>query len=281
MYIIADSGSTKTEWSIINTSGCRQIVTSGINPIYLSNQDITSLLKREIPFHDSVDNIYFYGAGCAFEARNSEISSVLKHHFHATNVYVHNDLLGAARALCGKKEGIACILGTGSNSCYYDGNSIVSNVHPLGYILGDEASGAALGKQLIADILKGILSKKVCDLFYQEHNLSYSDIIENIYRKPLANRFLASFAPFLGKYMKFPELDTIISNEMDKFIERNIMQYPEVNLLPISFTGSIAWHFQSPLKRAIDRHNLHIGTITSKPMDGLIEFHKINSQLKL
>ena len=198
MILIADSGSTKTDWCIGSSF---TIQTKGINPFHQSEEVIQQILTNELlpqmPEEVLIDAIYFYGAGCTPE-KSPIIQRTLSHCFPQCTIEVNSDLLGAARALCGKSPGIACILGTGSNSCFYDGQQITSNVSPLGYILGDEGSGAVLGKRLVGDCLKKQLPEHICHSFLDTFGLTPAQIIEKVYRQPQANRFLASLTPFLS-----------------------------------------------------------------------------------
>jgi len=274
MILIADSGSTKTTWSLCKDGKqIKTCTTSGINPFYLEKQEIFRILQGESLFLESgIETIFFYGAGC-IPPRVSVVSEALKEYFGIENVNVNTDLLGAARSLCGNQPGIACILGTGSNSCFYDGEKIISNISPLGFILGDEGSGAALGKKLLADILKNQFPEEIKNDFFAQYPQSPAEILENVYRKPFPNRYLAQFAVFLAKHIENPAISKIIDSSFDEFIERNIMQYPECKTNKISFTGSVAYYFRDNLERALERQGLNLGTITQSPMEGLILKH--------
>ncbi|WP_251621823.1 BadF/BadG/BcrA/BcrD ATPase family protein [Odoribacter lunatus] len=274
MYLIADSGSTKTQWCLIEGEKRREIRTSGINPVYQSEIEIGEMLKREFGAEErGIEAIYFYGAGCAFPEKNEQVKKALDDFFKSARIEIASDLLAAARALFQRQKGIACILGTGSNSCYYDGENIVRNIPPLGFILGDEGSGAVMGKRLVADILKGILSKELADLFFQTYPYSYAELIERIYRQPFPNRFLAAFTLFLKQHIASPEINKLVSDSLEEFIIRNLVQYKEVDNLPVSFIGSIAFHFQEQLFPLLDKYGFRAGKIVPTPMDGLIAFH--------
>ena len=229
MILIADSGSTKTDWIVYtgNNGNSRVVSTQGINPFHQSDIEIELILKNEVlPLLASILDmlkaanlikyVAFYGAGCT-ESVLSKMQGCLSGIFAEANIEVAGDLLGAARALCGSKPGIACILGTGSNSCFYDGEKIVENVPPLGYILGDEGSGAALGKLFINGIFKGDLPTHIRELYLNEENITYAEIIEKVYRKPLANRFLASTSKFVYKHLDLPELASLVQHNFDSF----------------------------------------------------------------
>ena len=183
------------------------------------------------------------------------------------------DLLAAARALCGKEKGIACILGTGSNSCYYDGEKIVDNVSPLGYILGDEGSGAVLGKLLVGDVLKNQLPKELCDKFLKEYDLDRMKIIEAVYKKPAANRFLASLSPFLNKNIEEPSIHRLVLNAFKAFFVRNIENYENYKSMPVSFVGSVAYYYRDVLAEAAKALDITIGVVIKSPMEGLLKYH--------
>lgn len=274
MYLIADSGSTKTQWCKVENGVHEVIRTSGINPVYQSAQEILQMLEQEFPAGKAkAEAVYFYGAGCAFPEKNEQVRRALADFFSAPQVEIASDLLAAARSLFLRSAGIACILGTGSNSCCYDGNNIIRNIFPLGFILGDEGSGAVMGKRLLADILKGILPEKLRECFFKEHPFTYPEIIDRVYRQPLPNRFLASFTPFLKKHIASPEIEHIVSAAFEEFICRNLLQYPEARYLPVSFTGSIAYHFQEQLTPLLEKYGLSSGQICQTPLEGLITFH--------
>lgn len=276
MILLADSGSTKTEWSLIegNTQG-RSVFTSGINPYFLNSDEIFSLLAGELGQMRDLGPgmIWFYGTGCNSEHKNNVVRDALERYFKPGSVIVGSDLLGAARSLCQRKPGIACIIGTGSNSCYYDGSKIVSNVAPLGYILGDEGGSAVLGRKLLAGVLKNQVSAEVMEKFYSSYAITRAEILENVYMKPFPNRFLGKFSKFISQNIGYPELRHIVDSSFDEFIERNINQYPEARLYPVNFTGSIAHHFRTCLVDRLSRHNLTTGKIVLSPMNDLVLYH--------
>ncbi|MCU4175034.1 ATPase [Carboxylicivirga sp. N1Y90] len=276
MKLIADSGSTKTDWILINDSN--QVIyktsTKGINPFYQTSSEILKSLESQFDNAFSRPNeIHFYGAGCANKEKNAIVESALKEFFQINNITVESDLLGSARALCQNKQGIACILGTGSNSCFYNGKDITENISPLGYILGDEGSGAVLGKLFIADLLKNQLPSKIVDAFYQYYNINPSEIVNAIYKEPFPNRYLAQFSKFILENINSPELETLVLNNFRNFIRRNILQYSKCKQLPIHFIGSIAFYFKNQLLTVLDEFKLTTGTIIQSPMQGLIKFH--------
>ena len=274
MILIADSGSTKTDWCLADPHSTTVFRTQGLNPFFLSSDEIAEIVSKDLlPQLPQVEvtEVYFYGAGCTPE-KAPIIVDALTRHFHC-EVHAHSDMLGAARALCGNQPGIACILGTGANSCLYDGRDICANVSPLGYILGDEGSGAVIGKIFVGDLLKNQLSEGLKEKFLSEYDLDLATIIDRVYRQPLPNRFLASFAPFIRKHLDVPEVRALVLNAFDSFIRRNVLQYEGASELPIHFVGSIARHFEEVLAEAVRSSRLTMGRILTAPVEGLREYH--------
>ena len=276
MILIADSGSTKTEWNLIKDGIPQEsLFTSGINPYFLSSEEIYQLLKHELYSYSAyhLRIVYFYGTGCNSESKNNTIREALKRFFCVEEIMIGTDLLGAARSLCQTNEGIACIMGTGSNSCYYNGSVIVNNVSPLGYILGDEGGGAVMGRKLISAVLKKQVPQNVIELFFGTYKISPSEILESVYMRPFPNRFLGQYARFISQNIHIAELQEIVTTSFEEFIIRNILQYPESAVLPVHFTGSIAVHFKDYLEEALKKHNLRSGIFTASPMANLIQYH--------
>ena len=277
MLLIADSGSTKTDWCLCNQGAIVQnIQTQGINPYHQTEEAIEEVLRKELlpqfEAQSSQPRVIFYGSGCANETACNRIKEALFKVLGSEDVTVHSDLLGAARALCGHEEGIACVLGTGSNSCLYNGKEITANTPPLGYILGDEGSSAVLGRRLVGDCLKNQLPEAIRDEFLAEYQLTQEIILEQVYRQPLANRFLASLTPFLSKHREVPEVHKLLVESFTDFFVRNVKQYRRP-WLPIHFVGSIANAFPAELKEAAESLGMELGTILQSPMEGLIKYH--------
>ena len=278
MILIADSGSTKTDWALQSADGFAQFHTQGINPFHQERTAIAGILSRELLPQidvDAVDSVCFYGSGVRPELE-SVMTSLLQEVFpQAKQVEAHSDLLGAARSLCGHNNGIASILGTGANSCLYDGKSIVQNTPALGYILGDEGSGGVLGKHFLHELYKGVLSKEIRSEFEREYGLTMADVIQRVYREPMPNRFLASLAPFIHRHLSDDAVKQIVINNFRDFFRYNIRPYghPE---MPVSFVGSIAWHFRAQLAEAAKLEGFAVGTILRSPIEGLIEYHQNN-----
>jgi N-acetylglucosamine kinase-like BadF-type ATPase len=278
MVLIADSGSTKTDWALVGFSEVTVIQTQGINPVHQSREVILRIFRDELlpQLSDGeVRNVRFYGSGVRPDLE-SVVESVIRDVFpSASDVETHSDMLGAARALCGRNEGIACILGTGANSCLYNGNSIVGNTPAMGYILGDEGSGAWIGKRFLHDLYKGILPKGMLSEFEGETGFTLSDIINKVYREPLANRFLASLTRFVHCHKLEDTVKRLLVEGFRDFLNFNISPYQRRDL-PVSFVGSIAYYFDAELREAADETGFTIGVIEKSPLNGMIKFEKDN-----
>lgn len=327
--LIADSGSTKTDWALAMPEENRQTPngiaqtpdsspmlfhTSGINPVQMTEVQMTEAveeLSALLPKNIRVSTVYFYGAGCIKGPRQQKVKEALrkvllphliynkeksvrteqhliynkeksdrtgqhliynKENTDKSVISVESDMVGAARALCQREEGIACILGTGSNSCLWDGERIVSNTPPLGYVLGDEGSGAYIGRMLVANILKGLASRRIRDLFYDETGLTQDTVIEHVYRMPLANRWLAQQMEFVKRHKDEAEMKELVARAFDAFLERNVTQYHRPDL-PLNFTGSVAETYQDILRQCIERRRWKMGVVVRRPIDGLIRYH--------
>jgi glucosamine kinase len=277
MKLIADSGSTTTSWHLFADSSNVQTdcKTSGINPFFQQSSQIVKTLEEEfqLPLHE-ITSVWFYGAGAANEAKKQELYTALHAYFNVDTIIIESDLLAAAHSLCGTQPGIAAIMGTGSNSCYYDGARIAQHVSPLGYILGDEGSGAVLGKKLLSDVLKNQLPEHIINQFYESYQLTPADIIESVYRKPYPNRYMAGFTKFLSANIHQEAIFNIVFSSFTEFFTRNIKQYKMAESFPVHFTGSIAWYFKDILQQAAATSGFKIGLVTRNPMEGLIEYHR-------
>lgn len=276
MILIADSGSTKTDWCVSdNGKALYRVYTQGINPFSQSEGEIVKVieneLKPQLPYVE-IDKIHFYGSGCRPEISHVIVNAINTSLPGINNVYVESDLLAVARALCGRNEGIACILGTGSNSCLFDGENIVKNTPALGYILGDEGSGAVLGKVFFNAMFKGRLPEAICREYLDEANLEMADVIRKVYREPLANRFLASTARFIGKHQDEPLLYQLVVDNFRSFLRNNILPYKRSDL-PVNAIGSIAYYFKEQFFAAAEAEGLAAGSVVQSPMDGLLSYH--------
>jgi len=276
MILLADGGSTKTDWCVAaQGKQLQRITTQGINPFFISDdaigEEIRSSLLPKLQT-SSFTALYFYGAGCLPE-KIPMMQSALGKYLEVKTIEVYSDLLGAARGLSGRNPGIICILGTGSNSCFYDGEKIVSNVSPLGFILGDEGSGAVLGKLLVGDLLKNQLPAGLKEKFLSEFDLTLPAIIERVYRRPFPNRFLASLSPFLLRNIEEPALRLLVFNSFRSFLTRNVMQY-DYEHYPVHFVGSVAYYYREILEEAVLASGMQLGDIMQNPMEGLVKYHQ-------
>jgi N-acetylglucosamine kinase-like BadF-type ATPase len=277
--LIADSGSTKTEWCLLKNNKPVLFTTEGMSPYFINTTQIEEIITKEVfPFikKKKVDEIYFYGTGCKNPANKKMFKNIFHQLFPDAAVVVDNDLSGAAKALCGDEKGIACILGTGSNSCYYNGKKIVKNSPGLGFILGDEGSGAYLGKKVIQHYLYNIFDEDLRARFDAKFVTTDTEIIESVYKKPLPNRYLASFATFLAENRGHYMIENIIEDGINDFFYMHIISYRESSNLPIHFTGGIAYGFKEVVKQLCLNYDLQPGTFLRSPMEGLIKYHREN-----
>ena len=289
MTLIADSGSTKTAWCLTEDPQ-HVIYTQGINPFQQNEEEIGSILQHELLPHlhtylsknRDIDAIHFYGAGCTPE-KSPIVTQALRQVISTTaRISVESDMLGAARGLCGRYPGIVAILGTGSNSCYYDGRTLHPGIPALGYILGDEGSGAYIGKRLVGDILKQQLPEDICKVFFDETHETQANIIQHVYRTPLPNRYLASLSPFCARHREHPAIHAFLLDCFEQFFRRNIIPltsqltiqdvHPSV-LSTVHFIGSIAHYYRPELMEAATRCGFCVGTIIQSPLDGMVTFH--------
>ena len=290
--LIADSGSTKTDWCLLESGGdCHRFSTQGINPCHQSEEEIAAILEQEVTPHlrqlqtARPQTLWFYGSG-ATPAAQQRVEQPLRRLLGTeADITVESDLVGAARALCQHSRGIACILGTGANSCLYDGLRIVANTPALGYILGDEGSGAVLGIRFLNALFKGQLPDELRQEFVTEMGLSLDAIIQRVYRQPLANRFLASLSPFIHRHIDLQQVEAMVIDHFRQFIRKNIQPYydnPRLKeALPASpelhVTGSVGFHYQRQLAAAAALEGMRLGRVMGSPMEGLIGYHSSQS----
>lgn len=283
--LIVDSGSTKTSWCFAflpdtkSADGARTVTTEGLNPAVMSAEEVEEKISKALNHclqslsisAADVENVFFYGAGC-IAGRAGVVSESISSILVDAKIYVADDLLGAARALCGHKAGIACILGTGSNSCLYDGENIVAHTPALGYVLGDEGSGAVLGRKFLNAVLKQTLPENIRKRFLQESGLDMAEVINRVYRSPAPNRFLASMSKYIHGYLDEKEVRDIVIDNFEDFIRNNILAYGD-KFRTINVVGSIAYHYKEQLTEAASRNGFQIGKIIKSPIEGLIEYH--------
>lgn len=270
--LIADGGSTKIDWTIVSGISQKTFRSPGINPVLWDIGKIEQMLQEGLPHEilSDVESVYFYGAGCLGRSAEKMQEALMRVVAHDAEIEVESDLLGAARALFGNERGIACILGTGSNSALYDGKEIISNIHPLGYILGDEGSGASIGKHFLNALYKGRLPESLRKDFETETGLTYDDVIDHVYRQPMANKFLASLVIFVSKRRK--ECAELLNEEFENFIEKDILPYNHCEL-PVGIVGGVGYEFYEELKEIFLRHRLKLNKVVAKPMENLVDYH--------
>ena len=276
MILIADSGSTKTDWAVVDNG--RQVVamsTQGINPFHQDAENIATVIEEELlPKMGNIEpeGIFFYGSGCR-EDKVEMMCGILGKAFpQCARIEAQGDLLAAARAVCGEREGIACIMGTGANSCLYDGNRVVENTPPLGYILGDEGRGAVLGKLFVNALFKGQLPSELKDEWLEETGLSLNIIINKVYREPLANRFLASTSRFIHQHLSVEPLERMVVYNFREHFRRNVNQYGRKDLT-VGAIGSVAYYYREQLQKAATVEGYTLGKVMRSPMDGLVRYH--------
>ncbi len=273
--VVADSGSTKTHWVIIKDDLTEaEYYGNGINPYVHSSDEIYSTIERfKMDSKEDVESVFFYGAGCS----SQDVIKKVKTEFEKNsfiNVQVSHDLLAASRALFGERPGIACILGTGSNSALYDGNNIIDNLPALGYIAGDEGGGVDLGKRLLSGIFKRRAPQTLIDKFQSAYDLTPSKVLNAIHFGESPNRFLASFSPFIKDNLATDYMYDLVRSSFQSFMDCNVIPYQNRSDLEIGFVGSISFHFQEILREVIKENNLNAGRVLQRPMSGLIQYHK-------
>lgn len=274
--LIADSGATKAEWCLLHNGKKKTILTQGISPYFLDTQQIINLLLKELKpklKNVELDEVFYYGTGCANLENAKSVKKAIGTVFPDIKIEVTHDLMGAARALCGRNKGVACILGTGSNSCFYDGKKIVKNSPGLGYVIGDEGSGAYLGKKVIQYYLYGTFDDELMGIFDLTYTTNKVEILENVYKRPMPNRYLAGFAKFLAENRGHYMIENIIEDGLNDFFFNHLCKYKETWTLPIHFAGSVAFGFKDVLQQLCNSYEFELGRVMKNPMEGLIEYH--------
>jgi N-acetylglucosamine kinase-like BadF-type ATPase len=277
MKLIADSGSTKTSWKLISPSGkSKDIKTQGINPFFRTEDDIYQELEKYLLPETGTDipQIFFYGAGIVNAEKGDIIRRALKRIYPQATIETHSDVLGAARALFGHQQGIACILGTGSNACLFNGETITQGISPLGFILGDEGSGAVMGRKLLGDYFKEVMPAPLRDEFTKQYHLTREEALNRVYRSEKPNQFLAQFVPFLSEHKNSPYCQGLVQQSFMEFFERNVSKLPHYSSYPIGFIGSVAWHFSPILNNTASYFGFKQTTIIKDPIDGLEKYYR-------
>ena len=275
--LIADSGSTKTQWCLLSGDKKKMISTQGISPYFLKEDSLGKILSDELlpkTGKTEIEEIYYYGTGCSNPGNIALVKRGLKKIYKTATVHVNHDLLGAAKALCGNEKGIACILGTGSNSCFYNGKKVVKNSPGLGFILGDEGSGTYLGKKVLQYYLYNTFDAELMDKFKMKYPETTSEILDRVYKSDLPNRYLAGFVPFLIENRGHFMIENILEDSINDFFFNHIYKYRESWSLPINFVGSVAFGFKDVLAEMCREYELKLGIVLKSPMDGLIKYHK-------
>jgi glucosamine kinase len=277
MILIADSGSTKTDWCLTNGKKKTFISTQGMSPYFVTGAGMEKILQSELKpsiGKVKIDEVHYYGTGCNSIDNKTMVKKALQRTFPGAKVTVDHDLMGAAKALCGDKGGVACILGTGSNSCYYNGKKIIKNSPGIGYILGDEGSGAYLGKKVLQHYMYDTFDDDMRSRFDAKFVTTNAEILDAVYKMPLPNRYLASFAIFLSENRGHYMIENIIEDGLNDFIFTHIFKYKESWSLPINFVGGIAYQFKDVLQDLCTSYQLELGKVIKDPLEGLVEYHR-------
>jgi len=284
MIIIADGGSTKTNWCLLNESGRKiHFNTEGYNPYFATTAYITNSLRKNLPAHlelDKVKEVNYYGAGCSTEANVNIVQQAMQTVFPQAKIYIGHDLLAACRALLGVTEGFAAILGTGTNTCLYDGQSVSLNIDSLGYFLGDEGSGAYIGKRILRDYMRGYMPSKLQSIFNDTYKLSHGEIFDNLYNKPLPNRFCASFSKFIYDHTDSPEYTRqVVEDSFTEFFNSLVVHYPSYKQYSLNCVGSVGYSFRDILSEVANKFEMGVGKIIRSPIDDLVHYHLVLSPL--
>ena len=274
--LIADSGATKAEWCLVNNGKKQTLFTQGISPYFLSTDQIAELLSKELApkiKNVTVEHIFYYGTGCANIENAKSIEKALKKVFPKAKASVNTDLMAAARAVCGRSKGVVANLGTGSFCCFYNGTKMVNQRPGIGYALGDEGSGAYLGRRVIQYYLYETFDEDLRARFDAKYVTTRVEILENVYKKPLPNRYLASFTMFLAENRGHYMIENIIEDCLNDFFFQHLCKYAEVWKYPVNFVGSVAFGFKDVIKQLCDSYEFELGTVLKNPMEGLVEYH--------
>lgn len=276
MILIADSGSTKCAWKLISDNGTMSdVVTKGINPFFRTTDSIFEELSKDlVPFtHQSVEDIFFYGSGIVSETAGNIIKVALAGLYPDARIQLYSDVLAASRSLFGTTKGIACILGTGSNACLYDGEKVIGGISPLGFILGDEGSGAVLGRKLIGDYFKEVMPPGLRSRFEMKYHLTKEESLQRVYKTERPNHFLASFTPFLSQELEEDYARNLVRSSFSEFFDRNVTRISSFETYPIGFVGSVAWYFREILEEVCLNYQMKCIAVRQDPMEGLVRYH--------
>jgi len=274
--LIADSGATKAEWCLVNNRKKKTIFTHGISPYFLNSQQIAELLKKELYpklKQYKIDEVHYYGTGCVDPRNARSVKKAIEQVFADAEGGVTHDMMAAARSLNGKNKGLTCNLGTGSFCCYYDGKKIAKQSPGIGYVLGDEGSGAYLGKKVIQYFLYETFDEELRSRFNAKYSTTRAEVLENVYKKPMANRYLATFTLFLAENRGHYMIENIIEDGLNDFFFYHLCKYRESWLMPINFVGSIAFGFKDVLQHLCNTYEFELGRVIKNPMEGLVAYH--------
>jgi N-acetylglucosamine kinase-like BadF-type ATPase len=283
MKLIAESGGTKTSWCGISGLMETEIIsTIGLNPNFVTLESFKEVLSSKVlavikKTEDEIEDVWFYGAGCSGKVMENRIKDAFRSVLPSSRVFVYSDLVGAARGLLGKRKGFVCMIGTGSNSGYYDGVTITRNIPPLGFILGDEGSGASLGSKLLADFLRGIMPGGLAEEFRKSYGAEKDDIVSNVYRGVFPSKYISGFVQFLKDRISDEYCNNLVRSSFEEFVKRNLMLYNQTGETEIAVTGSVAWYFREILEEVFKEYGFIISTLTRGPIEGLIHYHKTNN----
>ena len=278
MKLIIDAGSTKMEWVLINGKEVMaRFTTEGFNPNYSDSDRLTEMLTHQLPVvvPTEMQTIYYYGTGCGAEKNRVIVADTFRQHFVGAEIHVTHDLMAAAHAVLGNEKGIACILGTGANSCVYDGGQIVEKAVSLGYMVGDEGSGCYIGRQIVKSYFYGFMPENLRERFNEKYQLKVDDFVNQLYHNGQPNRYLASFAPFASENLDDPFISNLVRQCFDEYIKAFICRYDGYQSMKVSFVGSVAFHFMDILKSCLEAHGITMGEVLQNPMDGLVKYHTL------
>ena len=282
MILIADGGSTKTHWCLVdNQLNLEYFYSEGYNPYFVDGEYVQGSLSKALPSHiecELIEQVYFYGAGIHDKAKSSILENAFRTIFVSAKIFVDHDLLAACRALLGFNQGFVSILGTGTNTCLYDGTKISYHIDSAAYVLGDEGSGCYIGKKFLVDYIRGTLPPAIVKSFEDTYRLSKEDILDKIYSQPLANRFCASFSEFVYKNLEEEHMYKLVSKSFDKFFTNLVCLYPDYEKYELNAVGSVAYHFKSVLDSSAEKHNMKVGKIIQSPIKELVNYHKLQME---
>ena len=275
MILVADSGSSKTDWMIYSPNQTLAFTTQGINPYFVSANDVVKILSKNkelSAYANEVKEVYFFGSGCSTPDKHEIISNGLSAFFTHAFISVDHDLIGSAYATCGDKKGLTCILGTGSNISYFDGENVQPTKHGLGYVLGDEASGTYFGRKVLIAYLYKTMPADLSSAFAAQFEVDKDIVIDNIYRKPFPNAYLATFSRFMIAHKSHPFVQKTLREGFQEFIDTNVKDYKDYKTLECNLVGSISFYYEDELRAVFGANNIKVGKILQKPIEGIFDY---------